>query len=65
MWQQLLSKSHHVRVYIAYSDFEALFFFFLFGRGGWGGGWRGELWVSGGEYGQGVGVAGVILGLLV
>ncbi|CAK9103311.1 unnamed protein product [Durusdinium trenchii] len=24
VWQQLLSKSHHVRVYIAYSDFEAV-----------------------------------------
>ncbi|CAK9081949.1 Crooked neck-like protein 1 (Crooked neck homolog) [Durusdinium trenchii] len=26
VWQQLLSKSHHVRVYIAYSDFEAFQF---------------------------------------
>lgn len=24
VWQQLLSKSHHVRVYIAYSDFEVI-----------------------------------------
>ncbi|CAE7458156.1 CRNKL1 [Symbiodinium natans] len=24
VWQQLVSKSHHVRVYIAYSDFEAV-----------------------------------------
>eukprot|EP00435_Cladocopium_sp_Y103_P009523 s264_g2.t1 len=24
VWQQLLGKSHHVRVYIAYSDFEAV-----------------------------------------
>lgn len=24
VWQQLLSKSHHVRVYIAYCDFEAI-----------------------------------------
>ncbi|CAE7882515.1 CLF1, partial [Symbiodinium necroappetens] len=24
VWQMLLSKSHHVRVYIAYSDFEAV-----------------------------------------
>lgn len=24
VWQELLSKSHHVRVYIAYSDFEAV-----------------------------------------
>ena len=29
VWQQLLGKSHHVRVYIAYSDFEAKDFIHL------------------------------------